>query len=75
MSQVPIKAVASILNRFQTLPLHTQLCELRWLIPVIVLALAAIPQAGLHFIVKVFSEGWHSEGCAHGSNWPSAGNM
>lgn len=56
-----MKRISGFLTQFQSLPLHTQLRGLRWLIPIVVLALAAVHQAGLHFIVSVFSESLHPE--------------
>jgi hypothetical protein len=56
-----MKRFSDILLRFRSLPLHTQLRAVRWLIPIVVVALASVHQAGVHFIVNVFSERWHPE--------------
>jgi signal transduction histidine kinase len=56
-----LSRISGVLTQFQSIPLHTRLRGLRWLIPIVVLALAAVHQVGLHFIVNIFSESWHAE--------------
>ena len=56
-----MKRISSIISQLRSMPVDMRLRLLRWLLPVIVLALAAIHQMGLHFLVGIFSEDWHSE--------------
>ncbi len=44
--------------RFQNIPLHAQLRRARWAIPFVVLALAALHQLALHFIVAQLAPAW-----------------
>jgi two-component system nitrate/nitrite sensor histidine kinase NarX len=53
-----MKRLSDLVLQFRSQPLLVQLGRLRWLIPIAVIALAAVHQAGLHFIANFFSERW-----------------
>ncbi len=50
-----------IFSQIQTSPLHIRIRWLRWLTPLGVLALAALHQAGLHYLISTLPESWHIE--------------
>jgi signal transduction histidine kinase len=55
---VVMKRLSDLVLQFRSQPLLIQFGRLRWLIPVAVISLAAVHQAGLHLFSNLFSERW-----------------
>lgn len=57
LGAAPLRRFAA---RLQAVPLHTQLRRARWIIPLIVLALAALHQIAFEFIVERLDVAWQT---------------
>lgn len=48
-------------TNYWTAPLHIRLRRIRWIVPIVVILLAAVHQMGLHYIIDLLSDAWHQE--------------
>ena len=58
---LPGKQLLTKFAHYWTATLDVRLRRMRWAVPLVVMILASLHQAGLHLIIDTFSESWHQE--------------